>query len=151
MVDAIRLTSNKDALFARLRKLVPGVEAQMGKANLESANEMASLARGLAPTGASRKLKASIRIESGPRPGSYRVAAGGAATTKNVRAGSGKPFDYSLGIEFGTKPHVNSGIFAGSQNPGVRRHSFFWSAYRLMRKKIRSRASRAIGRAIKAI
>jgi len=151
MADGVRLTSNKDALFARLRKLVPGVEAQVGKANLESANEMASLARGYAPTGATGKLKASIRIEPGPRVGSYRVLAGGPATTKSARLGSGKPFDYALGVEFGTGAHVNAGMFAGSQNPGARKQPFYWIAYRMMKKRIRSRVTRAINRAIKAL
>lgn len=148
MADAIRLTSNKDALFAHLRKLVPGVEVEVGKASLDSASEMASLARGYAPTGATGKLKASIRIEPGPRVGSYRVLAGGAATTK---IGSGKPFDYALGVEFGTKAHTNAGMFAGSENPGARRRPFYWIAYRMMKKRIRARVTRALNRAIKAI
>lgn len=151
MADGVKFTVKKDALFAKLRRLVPGVELQMGKANMDSANEMASLARSFAPTGATGILKGSIRIESGDRPGSYRVLAGGPVTTKTVRVGSGKPFDYALGVEFGTKPHKNAGLFAGSQHPGARKQPFYWVAYRLMKKKIKSGASRAIGRAIRAL
>lgn len=151
MADGVTFTSNKDALFAKLQKLVPNIDKQMGAANLQSANEMASLARGYAPTGATGRLIGSIRVESGQNAGSYRVLAGGPATTKTVRAGSGKPFNYALGVEFGVKPHVNAGLFAGTQNPGARKQPFYWPAYRLMKRRIKSRATRAIKNAINAI
>lgn len=142
-MDGVKVTiRGKDALVAKLRALVPGVEKAMGVANSQSAEEMASLARSFAPV-ATGALRASIRTEPGKRPGSYRVLAGGSATTKDG-------FDYALAAEFGTSAHDNEGIYKGSENPGVRRQSFFWPSYRLMKKSIKSRASRAINKAIKA-
>lgn len=140
----------KEALFAKLIKLAPGVEKGMGDANLQSANEMADLARGYVPV-KSGTLKASIRVEQGPRPGGYYVKAGGAPTTKSVRSGSGTGFDYATAVEFGTKPHINAGEFKGSQNPGAKKESFFWVSYRLMKRRLKSRNSRALNKIVKAI
>lgn len=151
MADGVKLTfKGKDALLAKLRSLVPNVDKAMGEANQGSADEMATLARSFVAIGKTGKLKASIRVERGDRPGSHRVLAGGPSTTKEVRAGSGKPFDYALGVEFGTSQHTNGGMFKGSENPGARRQPFFWVAYRLMKKRIKARNTRAINKAIKA-
>lgn len=138
----------KDALFAKLRAMVPATETAVTEANRQSAEEMVATAKSFAPvkTGA---LRNSIRMEPAGPPGSFKVMAGGAATTKRGRGGRGGAFDYSLGVEYGTAPHVNQGEFAGSENPGARREPFFWPAYRLIRKKMRSRASSAIRRAIR--
>jgi hypothetical protein len=138
---------NKDRLFAKLKQLVPGIEDAVTAANRQSAEEMVAQARSLAPVKSGR-LKDSIRMEAGPRPGSFLVAAGGAATT---RQGNGRAYDYALGVEFGTGPHINQGMFAGSHNPGIRREPFFFPSFRLMRKRMRSRLSRTINKAVKAV
>lgn len=150
MPDGVKLTiTGKDALLAKLRSLVPNVDKAMGEANQQSAEEMATLARSFVPV-KSGTLRGSIQVEPGNRPGSYRVKAGGKATTKEVRAGSGKPYDYALAVEFGTSQHTNGGLFKGSENPGARRQPFFWVAYRLMKKRMKARNTRAINKAIKA-
>lgn len=144
MADGVKLTvKGKDALIARLQKLVPGVGAVMADANRQSADEMAALARSFAPV-KSGTLRDSIAVAAGQRPGAYVVRAGGAATTRDG-------FDYALAVEFGTSAHTNEGMFKGSENPGVHRQPFFFTAFRIIAKKARSRASRAIGKAIKAI
>jgi hypothetical protein len=60
-----------------------------------------------------------------------------------VSAGNGK-VRYAHLVEYGTKPHVNQGRFPGTQNPGARRQPFFWPAYRIVRKKMRARANKAL-------
>lgn len=143
MVDGLKLTVKKDELYARLRRLVPAATEQMGVANHKSAEDMADTARSFVPvkTGA---LRSSIRVTEGPRPGSFYVKAGGPATTKGG-------FDYALAAEFGTSQHTNGGLFRGSINPGEQRRSFFWPSYRLMKKRIKSRAATALRKAIKAV
>lgn len=140
---------NKDRLFQKLTKLVPAIGAAVADANKQSAEEMVELARRFAPV-KTGKLRDSIHYEPAGQPGSFRVVAGGEATTKEARAGSGAAYDYALGVEFGTKAHVNAGEFKGSENPGVHRQPFFFPAFRVIRKKMRSRAGRAISKAIKA-
>lgn len=144
MADGAKLTvKGKDALFAKLQKLVPGIGKAMGEANRQTADEMAALARSFAPV-KTGKLRSSIRVEPGPRPGSYRVLAGGPSTTRYG-------YDYAAAMEFGTSAHTNAGVFKGSENPGVHRQPFFFVALRLVRKPMRSRAARALNKAIKAV
>lgn len=148
MAGGVTLTSNKDKVFAQLRKLIPAATVAMAAANRQTADEMAATAKSFAPV-KTGKLRDSIRVEDGPRPGSYYVKAGGPTTTKEVRGGSGVAYDYALGVEFGTKPHTNAGEFSGSENPGIRRVSFFWTSYRLVKKRMKSRNSRALNKAVK--
>lgn len=138
----------KDALLAKLRASVPAVETAATEVSKQTADEMVGLARSFVPVDTG-KLRDSIHVEPGDRPASFRVKAGGPTTTREVRSGSGKPYDYSVGVEFGTSQHTNAGIFAGSDNPGARRQPFFWPAYRLIRKRLRGRMSRALSKAIK--
>lgn len=52
-------------------------------------------------------------------------------------------------VEFGTPPHINAGLFAGTQHPGTKPQPFFLPAYRILRRRIANRARRAISQAIK--
>lgn len=52
-------------------------------------------------------------------------------------------------VEFGTAPHVNAGLFPGTQHPGTEPQPFFLPAYRIMRRRIANRATRAVRQAIK--
>lgn len=140
----------KEELLRKVRALSPRVAVAMGEVNRQSAGEMADLARSLVPV-KSGVLRGSIRVEPGSRPGAYVVKAGGPTTTKSVRTGSGRPFDYALGVEFGTKAHVNAGMFAGSDHPGARKHPFWWVSWRMLRKRIRARASRALKKAVASV
>ncbi|WFU69438.1 hypothetical protein [Bradyrhizobium sp. CB2312] len=47
-------------------------------------------------------LEASCTVAAGAHDLEYFVEAGGDMTTKEVRDGSGEPYDYALGFEFGT-------------------------------------------------
>ena len=64
-----------------------------------------------------------------------RVEAGGAATTRPVRKGQSATFDYALGQEFGTADMPAS--------------SFFWPSVNTLKKRVRRRVDRAIGKAVK--
>ena len=54
-------------------------------------------------------------------------------TRVTIFAGNAK-VRYAHLIEFGTAPHTNAGIFAGSENPGARSQPFFFPSYRALRK-----------------
>jgi HK97 gp10 family phage protein len=62
------------------------------------------------------------------------VVAGGDLTTTEVREGSGEPYDYALGFEFGN-----------SRQPA---RPFFWNTYRAMKPDIDDAINDAIGKAI---
>ena len=65
----------------------------------------------------------------------FLVQAGGELTTKEVREGSGEPYDYAEGFEFGT-----------SHQPA---RPFFYSTYHAMRDDMQKAINEAIGEILK--
>jgi hypothetical protein len=97
---------------------------------------MVSLARSFVPV-EDGTLRDSIRRSEPGERGEVLVEAGGPTTTRPVRNGSTATFDYALGQEYGT------------QKSNAR--PYFWPSYRLTRKRLRARASRALNKAIKGV
>lgn len=142
---------NKDKLFAKLKRLVPEADAALTKVNGEAAREMAALAKAYVPVRTGR-LRDSIAVtppggvppghSQGARvvpPGSFMVTAG----DTGVR--------YPHLVEFGAKAHAAGGRFEGAEHPGAPPQPYFWPAYRLVRRRHRARAGRALGASIKKV
>lgn len=119
-----------------LTKLPAAVNAELAKETERSAQDVAALARALAP------------VDSGAVRASIDVVAGPTELTRYVTAGNDEAW-YARLIISGTKPHVNKGQFAGTQNPGLKPVNFLGAAVRTLRKTIRARMGRAIGRGIR--
>lgn len=66
-----------------------------------------------------------------------RVEAGGEATTRPVREGVSATYDYALGQEYGTADHPAQ--------------PFFWPSVNTLKKRVRRRVDRAIGKAVKDV
>ena len=79
--------------FKAKRDLVIAVQAE--------AERLAEAIKAAAPvkTGA---LRDSVKVRRQRGGLSFVVSAGGADTTKEIREGSGQPYDYALCVEFGT-------------------------------------------------
>jgi HK97 gp10 family phage protein len=112
-----------------------------GKVQREFAKDLRRIADGLAddiraaaPTGETGRLKESVRVTRGKKSLELFVEAGGALTTKEVRAGSGVTFDYALAQEFGTE-----------RQPA---YPFFYATYRVRRDDVRAEIERAVADAI---
>ncbi|MFK4523691.1 hypothetical protein ABIF90_001672 [Bradyrhizobium japonicum] len=75
-------------------------------------------------------LEASCTVAAGANELEYFVEAGGNMTTKEVREGSGEPYDYALGFEFGT-----------SRQPA---RPFFYNTYEAMRDDMQQAINDAI-------
>lgn len=121
--------ANKERFFKNLISIVPEAEKELTDANDRSAKALVETARRLAPVDTG-KLRDSIRMRKGKRATSFIVEAGGKETTND------KNYDYAVGQEFGTV-----------DNPA---QPYFWPSYRLNRKPMKSRAARAMKKAIKA-
>jgi hypothetical protein len=152
MPDGVTVTvRNKDKLFAKLKRLAPAAEKELVAANGKAAEAMVGYARDFAPVHTGALRDSIVATPPGGTPPSYsqgnRVVPDGSwmvtAGNTNVR--------YAHLIEFGTAPHTNAGRFAGTQNPGTKARPFFWPSYRLVRKGMKSRASRAINKSVKAV
>lgn len=75
-------------------------------------------------------LEASCTVAAGAHDLEYFVEAGGDMTTKEVREGSGEPYDYALGFEFGT-----------SRQPA---RPFFFNTYEALRDDMQAEIDSAI-------
>lgn len=142
---------NKDRLFARLKRTAPALGLEVGAESLKAANEMAALARSFVAVDQG-DTRDSITVTPGGQmtplyshPGGSKVVPEHAAM---VTAGNSKARTPHL-LEYGARAHINAGRFAGTVNPGSPAQPFFWPAYRMIRRPMRSRTGRAIRRAIK--
>lgn len=148
---------NQEKLKAKLARIPVAARKEIKAALASSAQEMAAVARAFVPkrTGA---LAASI----GYTFGAYRadnanvrgVSFGGALNDPDlsvtIHAGNAKAY-YAAFVEFGTRAHVAGGKFKGADNPGTAAQPYFFPAYRLTKKKLRSKISRATTRAAKRV
>ncbi|MBC7580876.1 hypothetical protein FNL55_12275 [Tardiphaga sp. vice352] len=79
-------------------------------------------------------LEQSCRVETGEDPLDVHVVAGGDLTETEIRTGSGEPYDYSLGFEFG--------------NSRQAARPFFYSTYRAMKSEIDTAIAEATQKAL---
>src|SRR5262249_13667283 len=107
------LNSLPDKVRSQLREAIRREAQRLSDAQ---ANRLRSLEQAPEETG---DLYASCVVIDGDNDLEALVQAGGDLTTKEIRDGSGVPYDYAVGFEFGT-----------SRQPA---RSFFYSTYRRMR------------------
>lgn len=151
MTDGVKLTvRNKDRLFEKLRKLAPSADAELKVANGKAAEAMVGYAQGFVPVKSGALRDSIVATPPGGTPPDHSQGGAVPEGAWMVTAGNSK-VRYAHLVEFGTQPHVNAGEFAGTANPGVGPRPFFFPAYRLIRKTMKSRATRAIKKSIKAV
>jgi HK97 gp10 family phage protein len=154
MADGVTTTvRRKDALLKKLGALAPAVFDAVKDANRQTADEMVDLAQGFAPVRTGALRDSIVATGPGGTPPAYSQGGGAGVVPEGsyaVSAGN-KKVRYAHLVEYGTKPHTNEGEFKGTQNPGAKRQPFFWPAYRLVRKQMRSRAVRSINKAVKDV
>jgi HK97 gp10 family phage protein len=109
------------------------VKKRLAQTIKAEADKLATAIKAAAPvkTGA---LKASVQVRRRKNDLDLEVTAGGDATTREVRGGSGVNYDYSRAIEFGSR-----------ETPA---QPFFFNTYRAMAPEIRENIDNAIAEAI---
>lgn len=80
-------------------------------------------------------LEASCTVAPGRDDLEYVVSAGGEMTTREIRDGSGKPYDYSEAFEYGTSRQAA--------------RPFFWPTYRAMKDDIQKAINDAVSEVLK--
>lgn len=168
-------------LNRKFDKLPPRAEREIRIAMEKGADEVVTLAKSLAPLGISSGVKSSNNpgalrdsigwtwgdsapsgsIKLGSVRSSNRRQAGDLVIT--IFAGNDEAF-YARWVEFGTRPHTinarnaptmsRAGVNFGTtvSHPGASTaNAFFFPAYRAMRKRIRTRISRAINKSIRDV
>lgn len=141
-----------DRLNRKLTKAIPAAAYRRVKEALEaSANEAVATMKRLAPVD-DGDLQMSISWTWGDAPKGALAIATSKGSADGMRitiyAGGGNAF-YARFVEFGTAPHVNGGLYAGSKHPGTRAQPFFFPGWRMVRRKVKGRVTRNIKKAIK--
>lgn len=127
MADA--KTKGIDQIRERYARVTPGIHAASAAELDDQAEELMAAQRARVRV-KSGKTRDSIRKIKGDDDLHIFVVAGGETTTKEARKGSGAPYDYAVGEEFGNE-HAPA-------NP------FFYGPYRAKRKAfVRRRVHRA--------
>lgn len=143
------------SLNRKLKSLPAAYEAAAIKALASAADEIVATMKGFCPVDQG-DLRDSIGWTFGDAPEGARVVAqaktrkGGKNIRLTIYAGNSKAF-YARWIEFGTNAHEQGGKFAGTKHPGTVAQPFFFPAWRLKKKKVKSRVSREMNKAAKAL
>lgn len=153
----------RERLLAKMKALPGEVRSAIKQALAEGADEITDMQKRLAPvstTGshgnAPGALRDSIVQTWGGGKVRYSSLTGNAGESGDpdlsvrISAGNSK-VRYAHMIEFGTAPHINAGKFAGTQHPGTAAQPFFFPAYRALRKRVKSRITRATNKAAKKV
>ncbi|CAN7598991.1 HK97-gp10 family putative phage morphogenesis protein [Bosea sp. LjRoot237] len=147
---------NREKVLRKLAAIPQAVRSAAKQALAQSADELTEAIRTAAPRGATGELKKSIAQTWGGGAVRYSSLRGNVGQAGDpdlsvvISAGNSK-VRYSHLVEFGTAPHINGGLFAGTEHPGTRAQPFFYPTYRKLRRRARSRISRAITKAIKQL
>ncbi|MBA1157762.1 HK97-gp10 family putative phage morphogenesis protein [Microvirga mediterraneensis] len=157
-------------LRAKLRALPAEAKAEIRQALTQSAEEVADMARRLAPY-ESGDLKASIKVVHGSYTPENSNVRGVSATadgdadpdlTVSVVAGNAKAF-YAAWVEFGTAAHVikpkrpggllniNGRLIEQVSHPGGTPRPYFFPAWRANKRRVRGRITRATKKAAQKV
>jgi HK97 gp10 family phage protein len=141
------------SLQKKLKALPAAAKAAIAGAMEQGAQDIVAQMKNLCPDGYPT-LRESIGWTWGKAPknamviGTIKGNIGDLVIT--IYAGNHKAF-YARWVEFGTRSHINKGLFPGTQNPGTRSHPFFYVAYRANKRTVKGRITRAINKSAKAI
>ncbi|MVA21103.1 HK97 gp10 family phage protein [Agrobacterium vitis] len=67
-----------------------------------------------------------------------------------IYAGSTEAY-YARWVEYGTAPHKNGGMYAGSENPGTRARPFFYVSWRASKKSAKRTVRKAVRTAARKV
>jgi HK97 gp10 family phage protein len=163
-----------DSLKKKLRKLPQETRTTIRAAIEQSASELVEMQKRLAPkkTGALRdSIVATMGDGSTPKYAAFQKRGGGKRRSSSVagdpdlsvRVTAGNSaVRYAHLVEFGTEPHEikakrakalgKDGQFGTKvEHPGASAHPYFFPAYRALKKRMKSRISRATNKAAKAV
>lgn len=142
-----------DRLQRKLKRFPVAVEQEIRAAMETSANEIVALMKSLVPVD-SGELRDSIGWTFGDRPRYSQAIVTAKSPNGNlvltIYAGNER-VRYAHLVEFGSSPHINAGQFAGTQHPGTAATPFFFPSFRALRRRAKSRITRAVNKAAKKV
>lgn len=144
----------RERLLAKMKALPTEVRSAIKQALAEGADEIQEMQKRLVPVSSGDLRDSIVQTWGGGKVRYSSLSAssevGDPDLSVRISAGNSK-VRYAHLVEFGTAPHVNAGKFAGSHNPGTTAQPFFFPAYRALRKRVKSRITRATNKAAKKV
>lgn len=142
-----------DKLNRKLKQLPAAAEKRIKEAMGQGADEIVALMKSLVAVD-SGELRDSIGWTWGDAPKfSQKIATVKSSDGKlviTIYAGNEK-VRYAHLVEFATRAHENGGLYAGTQHPGTKAQPFFFVSYRALRRRTKSRITRAINKSAKEV
>lgn len=142
-----------DRLNKKLSGLPIAARLAIRKAMSEAADEIVAMMKRLVPVD-DGDLRDSIAWTWGSKPKYAQsvasIRATGSEDVITIYVGNTK-VRYAHLVEFGSAPHINGGEFAGTKHPGTAAQPFFFVSWRALRKKSKSRITRAINKSAKLV
>lgn len=146
--------SRRQELLRKLAAMPDHVRAEVKPAIRQGAEDVTAMQKRLVSV-KTGNLRASIRATFGGGLPRYAYMASGGPSDKGdpdltavITAGDDLARHAFL-VEFGTAPHEVGGMFEGAMHPGSSPHPFFYPGYRATRRRVKTRISRAIARAVR--
>ena len=145
------LNAQAAKLAKRLEAIPAAIVAAIQPAVIQSAEELAALAKALAPEDEGDLIASIVVTKPGEETPPYAEGGGKRRAGANqalVTVGNPEQRHGHL-VEFGTAPHINGGQFAGTQHPGTEPQPFLLPSIRLTEARHRRRIGRAIGKVVR--
>lgn len=140
-----------DSLKRKLIRLKEDTAGYVRPALEAGANDVVQMAKRLVPVKSGR-LRDSIGWTFGSAPkGAITIASAKTGDLRITIFAGGPEAIHARWVEFGTAPHVNGGLYRGSQNPGMRAQPYFYPSWRANRKKIQAALRKSIRDAVRVV
>ncbi|WP_275790555.1 HK97 gp10 family phage protein [Pararhizobium gei] len=138
---------NLARLDRKLKRLPEAAKQRIRPAMERAAAEIVAMMKSLVRVD-DGDLKDSIGWTWGKAPRGSMVIATvraslGGDMTLTIYAGNSDAY-YARWVEFGTKPHINQGLFPGTKHPGTEAKPFFYVSYRANRKGAKAQIRQAV-------
>lgn len=158
--------ANRQRLLAKMAALPAQVRSQLKQALARNADELTEMQKRLVPVGPPSGQGRKAGLQAGALRDSIVQTWGGAApayASVKGSAGEGDPdlsvtisagnakVRYAHLVEFPTAPHKVGGKFKGAQHPGTPGTPFFYPPYRALKRKMKSRMTRAAKKAARNV
>lgn len=137
----------REALTRKLRQLAPEVEKAAEIVKLQVAKDVAAQITIRAPVGATHEYIDSI-ASGYQRDNPDKKSLSGQPSKDPDATGIYANYIWRF-LEFGTRPHINKGMFAGSQHPGTAAQPHIFPTWRAMRPKAKKKINAAITKAVR--
>jgi hypothetical protein len=138
-------------LNRKLKALPAAAEVAIKDAMAKGADEIVAMMKNLVPVDTG-DLRDSISWHWGSKAPKGALALGGITSSDGKLTLTIFASDWKARfVEFGTAAHTAGGIFKGATIPAIKGASFFFGSYRALRKRTRSRITRAITKSAKQV